>query len=213
MESIRVFIVDDHPLMRSALEMAIEAARDMQAAGEAPTGAEALELIPLIEPDVVLMDLMMPEVTGLAAIRALMSMLPNVRILVLTSLDKERDIIEAVRAGAHGYITKNAQRDELLEAIRTVHSGEAYLPTAIAAKLMDSFRSKNGEKERSVNLTDRQKEVLELIGQGYSNAHIAEALCIAEGTVRVHITHMMDILGFEHRRELVVYAVKQNMDG
>jgi len=78
---------------------------------------------------------------------------------------------------------------------------------------MDSFRSKNGEKERSVNLTDRQKEVLELIGQGYSNAHIAEALCIAEGTVRVHITHMMDILGFEHRRELVVYAVKQNMDG
>ena len=106
MESIRVFIVDDHPLMRSALEMAIEAARDMQAAGEAPTGAEALELIPLIEPDVVLMDLMMPEVTGLAAIRALMSMLPNVRILVLTSLDKERDIIEAVRAGAHGYIPK-----------------------------------------------------------------------------------------------------------
>lgn len=213
MEPIRVFIVDDHPLMRSALEMTIEAARDMQVAGEATNGAEALKMIPLAEPDVVLMDLKMPEVTGLAALRVLTNMLPDIRILVLTSLDKERDILEAVQAGAKGYITKNAQRDELLDAIRILHRGEAYLPTSIATKLVDSFKSpETGRKNRSDAITIRQKEVLHLVGQGFSNAQIADALHIAEGTVRVHIAHITAILGFEHRRELVVYAVKQNID-
>lgn len=213
MKPIRVFIVDDHPLMRSALDMAISAAEDMQIVGEASNGAKALNIIPSVEVDVVLMDLMMPQGSGLAAIRALKNENTDVRILVLTSLDKEKDIIEAVQAGAQGYITKNAQREQLLQAIRTVHAGEAYLPPQIAAKLMNVFREPAAMGGIPGSITARQREVLNLIGQGYSNQQISAALHIAEATVRVHIAHMMDILGFEHRRELVVYAVKQSKDG
>lgn len=215
MKIIRVFIVDDHPLMRNALEMAIEAASDMQIVGEAINGMEALHLIPQIESDVVLMDLMMPEMNGLEAIRALINLLPEIRILILSSLDKEADILQAVQLGALGFITKSAQRDELLQAIRTVDAGEAYLPPKIAAKLMNTVRESHSGKAHtggSEALTRRQKDVLALIGQGFTNQQIATKLNIADATVRVHISNMMDILGFEYRRELVVYAVKRHME-
>ncbi|MBC8333505.1 MAG: response regulator transcription factor [Anaerolineae bacterium] len=215
MKIIRVFIVDDHPLMRNALEMAIEAASDMQIVGEAINGMEALHLIPQIESDVVLMDLMMPEMNGLEAIRALINLLPEIRILILSSLDKEADILQAVQLGALGFITKSAQRDELLQAIRTVDAGEAYLPPKIAAKLMNTVRESHSGKANtggSEALTRRQKDVLALIGQGFTNQQIATKLNIADATVRVHISNMMDILGFEYRRELVVYAVKRHME-
>ena len=215
MKIIRVFIVDDHPLMRNALEMAIEAASDMQIVGEAINGMEALHLIPQIESDVVLMDLMMPEMNGLEAIRALINLLPEIRILILSSLDKEADILQAVQLGALGFITKSAQRDELLQAIRTVGAGEAYLPPKIAAKLMNTVRESHSGKAHtggSEALTRRQKDVLALIGQGFTNQQIATKLNIADATVRVHISNMMDILGFEYRRELVVYAVKRHME-
>ncbi|MBT3392020.1 MAG: response regulator transcription factor [Chloroflexi bacterium] len=214
MKTIRVFIVDDHPLMRNALEMAIEAAFDMKIAGEAINGKEALHLIPRVETDVVLMDLMMPEMTGLEAIQALTNLLPDIRILVLSSLDKEADILQAVQLGALGFITKNAQRDELLQAIRTVGAGEAYLPPKIAAKLMNTVRESHSGKAHSGSeaLTRRQRDVLALIGQGFTNQQIATTLHIADATVRVHISNMMDILGIEYRRELVVYAVRQHME-
>lgn len=215
MNAIRVFLVDDHPLMRNALEMAIEAAYDMQVVGEAANGAEALEMIPLINPDIVLMDLMMPEINGLVAIRALTKSHPEIRILVLSSVEKEAEIVEALQSGALGYVTKSAQRDELLQAIRTVWAGEAYLPPKIATKVINTVRNGGIEVDKpatSKPITVRQKDVLKLLGQGFSNKHIAEELHIAEATVRVHISHMMDTLGFDNRRELVVYAVKETIN-
>ena len=216
MKTIHVFIVDDHPLMRNALEMAIEAVFDMQIAGEAANGKEALRLIPLVETDVVLMDLMMPEMSGLETIRALISVFPEIRILVLSSVDKEAEILQAVQLGALGYVTKNAQRAELLQAIRTVNAGEAFMPPKIAAKLMHTVRVAHTGTEKRPEageaLTGRQKDVLALMGKGFTNQQIAEVLHIADATVRVHISNMMDILGIENRRELVVYAVRQQME-
>lgn len=216
MNPIRVFIVDDHPLMRNALEMAIEAAFDMQIAGEAANGKEALHLIPQVETDIVLMDLMMPEMNGLEATQALTRLLPEIRILILSSVDNEAEILQAVQLGALGYITKNTQRDELLQAIRTVNAGEAYMPPKIAAKLMNTVRVSHSEiaipKDVGEALTRRQKDVLALIGQGFTNQQIASKLNIADATVRVHISNMMDTLGSESRRELVVYAARQRME-
>lgn len=216
MKPARVFIVDDHPLMRNALEMAIDATSDMEIVGQAADGQEALRLIPLVEPDVILMDLMMPEIGGLDAIRALTFLQADPHILVLSSLEDEDTILQAVQMGALGYITKNAQRDELLRAIRKVSVGEAYMPPQIAAKLMRTVRSTQANESAAISteaLTARQKEVLALIGQGYSNKQIAATLHIAAATVRVHTSHIMDILGFAHRRELVVFAVKESMEG
>ena len=213
MKPIRIFIVDDHPLMRTALKMTIEAAADMCSAGEAANGAEALQLIPTAKPDVVLMDLMMPEMSGLEAIRALIQSQPGIRILVLSSLEKKAEILSAIQSGAMGYVTKNAQRDELLQAIRTVNAGAAHLSPKIAAQILSTMKGvQPGEgklPEIEAALTRRQKNVLDLMGQGYSNSQIAEVLHIAEATLRVHISNMMAILEFEHLRELVVYAVKQ----
>lgn len=216
MNPIRVFIVDDHPLMRNALEMAIEAAFDMQIAGEAANGKEALHLIPQVETDIVLMDLMMPEMNGLEATQALTRLLPEIRILILSSVDNEAEILQAVQLGAMGFITKNTQRDELLQAIRTVNAGEAYMPPKIAAKLMNTVRVSHAgtipPRGFGETLTGRQIDVLALIGQGFTNQQIASKLNIADATVRVHISNMMDTLRFESRRELVVYAARQRME-
>ena len=187
----------------------------MQVVGEAANGAEALELIPLIMPDVVLLDLIMPKISGLEVIRSLTVSHPEIRILVLSSVEKEAEIVEAVQSGALGYVTKSAQRDELLQAIRIVSAGDAYLPPKIATMVINNVRGGgNGESKLAgpEPITIRQKEVLKLLGQGYSNKQIAQALHIADATVRVHISNTMANLGFENRRELVVYAVKKTMD-
>ncbi|MBM3146026.1 MAG: response regulator transcription factor [Chloroflexi bacterium] len=216
MKPIRVFVVDDHPLMRNALEMTIEAAFDMQIVGQASNGKEALRLIPLVEPDIVLMDLMMPEMGGLEVIHVLSGSHPGIRTLVLSSLDWEDDILKAIQSGASGYITKSAQRDELLQAVRTVNAGEVYLPPKIAAKLISSIRESQPGRRRyrgsAESLTPRQAEVLDLLGQGFSDHQIAEALNIADATVRLHILHILNSFGFENRRELMVYAVEKRME-
>jgi DNA-binding NarL/FixJ family response regulator len=215
MKAIQVFIVDDHPLMRNSLEMAIEATFDMEIAGEAANGVAALRLIPLLKPDVVLMDLLMPEMSGLEAIHALVTAQPAIRILVLSSLDRETDILGALQSGAMGYVTKDAQRDELLQAIRRVHAGEVFMSPKVAAKIMRTFKKPHPQTQKPAGtaepLTCRQIDVLELLGQGCSNQQIADRLHIAPGTVRVHISHMLANLGLDHRHELVVYAVKKQL--
>ncbi len=217
MKKIKVFIVDDHPLMRNALEMAIEAAHDMEIIGEAASGVEALQLVPRVEPDVILMDLLMPEMGGLEVIDIMVKSKPDIRILVLSSLDRESEILEAMQSGAMGYIVKDAHREELLAAIRRIHAGECFMSPQVTAKIMRSFKGPgsqvNQPQKLEKNLTHRQKDVLRLLGQGCSNQQIADHLHIAPGTVRVHISNMLDSLGFDHRHELVVFAVKKQLEG
>ncbi len=213
MKKIRLLIVDDHPLMRRALQAAIETEPDMEVIGIAVNGVQAQAIISELQPDVVLMDLLMPGGNGLDAIASIHAEHPMVNILVVTSLEEQDKIVQAIRAGAQGYLTKAADTEELLDAIRSVDIGQSYLPPHIAAKLMNSVRAQPVEaaqgKKPIEELTRRELEVFGFLGQGLSNAKIGNALHISPSTVNVHIHNIMNKLGFDKRRELVVYAAQK----
>jgi len=213
MKSIQVLIVDDHPMMRRALTNAIEAEPDMEVIGTAVNGVQAQEMVRDLQPDVILMDLLMPGGNGLDAIAAICTEQPTVNILVVTSLEEQEKILQAVKIGAKGYLTKAADAEELLDAIRLVNQGQSYLPPHIVAKLMTSVRDMSKEAQGDPDpvdiLTQRELEVFGLLGQGLSNAEIGEALHVSSGTINVHIHNIMNKLGFDKRRELVTYAAQQ----
>lgn len=221
MDRIRVLIVDDHPLMREALCAAVRAETDMEVAGEAAGGREAVEQARALQPDVTVMDLLMPDMDGLQAIAAIREENPEALILALTSSTEESKVLAAVQAGALGYLLKDAQHNELIEAIRQVSQGEPHLPPRVALKLIHSVRREPpdtppppGEPapDRPIErLTPRQTEVLDLLGQGLSNSEIAEALYVSEATVRSHIYHIVGKLGLAGRSQAVAYAVRQRM--
>lgn len=222
MDSIRVLVVDDHPLMREALCAAIGAEPDMEVAGEAASGQQAVAQSRALQPDVTVMDLLMPGMDGVEAIAAIREENPEALILALTSSTEESKVLAAVQAGALGYLLKDAQRGELVEAIRQVSQGNPHLPPQVALKLMNSVRrpqpdpARPGEPagDRPIErLTPRQEEVLELLGQGLSNAEIAEALVVTEATVRSHIYHILGRLGLESRGQAIAYAARQEGEG
>lgn len=214
MDQIKILIVDDHPLMRDAVRAAVEDEEDMVVIGEAENGAQALEQVKALLPDVIILDLYMPLKDGLSTIAEITESYPDVHILTLTSASEQDKILAAVHAGAQGYVTKDIKRSDLLQAIRTVSQGESYLPPHVAAKLLHGLRrqpsttsqSDQGEGEP---LTGREKEVLEMVGRGLSNSQIAEELFISVGTVRTHIHHLLQKLGLENRGQLIVYALRQ----
>jgi DNA-binding NarL/FixJ family response regulator len=211
----KVLIVDDHPLMRNALEASINIAPDMEVVAEATTGLDALALVPAHKPDIILMDLMMPKMDGFEAISALCEIDPDCRILVLSSATEETKIVRAIQSGAMGYITKNAHRDELVKAIRSVAAGETYLPPKVATKLINRFRTPTaGKKDREktiLPLSDRENEVFDLLGQGISNLKIAETLFISKSTVRVHLRNIIIKRGYRDRHEAVMAAVEERL--
>ncbi len=221
MKQIRVLVVDDHPLMREALCAAIEAEADLAVAGEAGGGRAAVEQARALQPDVIVMDLLMPQMDGLEAIAAIRAEFPQARILALTSSTEESKVLAAVQAGTLGYLLKDAHRDELLQAIREVSRGNAYLPSQVALKLMHSVRESQPDASpppdespghRSMErLTPRQREVLNLLGQGLSNREIAERLVVSEATVRSHIYSILGRLGLESRSQAVAYAAHQRV--
>lgn len=219
MGKIRVLVVDDHPLMREALRAAIEAEADMEVVGEAANGREAVDQARALQPDVIVMDLLMPGVNGLEAIAAIRAEFPEALILALTSSTEESKVLAAVQAGALGYLLKDARREELLQAIREVSQGNAYLSPQVALKLVHSVRQPRPDTPppprepaggpSTQRLTARQKEVLNLLGQGLSNQEIAETLVVSEATVRSHIYHILGKLGVGSRSQAVAYAVRQ----
>lgn len=216
MDKIRVLVVDDHPLMREALCAAIRAEADMEVAGEAGGGREAVEQAQSLQPDVIVMDLLMPRMDGLEAIAAIRDEIPKVLILALTSSTEESKVLAAVQAGALGYLSKDADREELIEAIREVSRGNAYLPPQVALKLMHSVRRPQPDPlppgDRPIErLTPRQEEVLDLLGQGFSNAEMAETLSVTEATVRSHIYNILGRLGLESRDQAIAYASRQRI--
>ncbi|HSQ39338.1 MAG TPA: response regulator transcription factor [Anaerolineales bacterium] len=210
MDRIRVLIVDDHPMMREALKTALEEESDMEVVDEAANGLEAIALANLHHPDVIMMDLLMPDMNGLEAITHLVEADANIKILVVTSLEDEEKVTAAIQAGALGYFPKTAPRAFLLEAIRKVADGVPYLPAGIAKKLFSGLRNMKtavpGRSAVDEPLTARQEEILALLGEGHSDQAIGQALHLSEATVRSHVHRVLQRLGLKSRAQMVAYA-------
>jgi len=198
-----ILSADDHPLIRSGLEAVISAESDLQMVGEAANGEEAVELYRKHRPDVVLMDLRMPIMDGLTAIRAILGEFPDAKIIALTTYEGDEDIHRALAAGARGYLLKDMMRSELLNVIRTVRDGRRSIPPAIAARL--------AEYVPRVELTPRESEVLALMGKGFSNPEIANLLGRTESTMKVHVSNILQKLGATDRTEAVTVAIQRGI--
>lgn len=208
MESIRILVADDHLLFRDGLRALIDSAPDCELAGEASTGAEAVNLAAELQPDVILMDVRMPGLDGIQATRQIVRTSPHIGILVLTMLEDDNSVFTAMRAGARGYLLKGASHDEVLRAIRAVAGGQAIFSPAIAARMMEFFNTMRPAKVPDVfpELTDREREVLGLIAQGSNNSEIARELVISPKTVRNHITNILSKLQVADRAEAIIKA-------
>jgi two-component system, NarL family, response regulator LiaR len=201
-----VLVVDDHSVVREGLRTFLQLQDGIEVAGEAADGEEAVREAERLRPDVVLMDLVMPRLDGIAAMRELRERAPATRVVVLTSfLDDER-LLPAIRAGAAGYLLKNVQPRELARAVRLAAEGEALIDPAVAARLVDSLVEDRGDEKPE--LTPREQEVLDLIGRGYANKRIARELGIAEKTVKTHVGHVLAKLGVSDRTQAALYAAR-----
>lgn len=201
--TIRVLIADDHAIFRQGLATIINRDPEMQVIAQAENGEQAIALFEEHQPDVTLMDLRMPEVEGVAAISAICAIAKSARIIVLTTYDSDEDIYRGLQAGAKGYLLKETEPDELLNAIHTVHRGQQYIPPDVGAKLAQ--RLSNPE------LSERELEVLRSLAQGMSNADIATALSIGEGTVKSHVNRILNKLDVSDRTQAVIVAVKRGI--
>ncbi len=204
--TIRILIVEDQRIVREGLRAVLEDEDEIVIVGEAANGQEAINLFTQLQPDVVLMDLQMPLIDGPEATRRIRALSPDARILVLTTYATDEFIFKALRAGAQGYLLKDASTNELLGAIRSVHAGQTLLAPAVAARLVVGV-SAGGQE----SLTPRELEVLTLIGQGRSNGEIAAMLAIAPRTAKVHVQNILSKLGATNRTEAVSLAVKQRL--
>jgi len=212
---IRILLVDDHAVVRSGLRMLLNAKSGLTVVGDAADGDEAIRLAAELKPDVVLMDLSMPHGRdGLSATAELKKRLPDTSVLVLSMHDDDEYLFRAIHAGASGYVLKSAPHEELLSAIESVYSGNAYLYPTATKRLMNEYmeRIKHGDNSDSYeSLSDREKQVLGWIAKGYSNKEIAENLIISVKTVETHKSHVMEKLGLRTRPDLVKYALKKGL--
>ena len=199
---IRLAVVDDHVIVCNGLEQLLATTDDIELVGMAANGLEALDLVAELQPDVVLMDLSMPEMDGVEATRRIVAAHPNVRVLVLTSFSDQSRIMEALRAGAEGYLLKHSEPDEIAAAVRAVHEGGSPLDPKAARVLLDSRRT----SADSDTLTDREREVLLLVRGGLANKQIARKLGISERTVKAHLTNVFQRLGVTDRTQAALWA-------
>jgi DNA-binding NarL/FixJ family response regulator len=207
-DPIRVLIADDHPVFRDGLRGLVERSVDLELAGEAENGAEAVSLAASARPAIVLMDLRMPEMSGIEATRRILETDPSIGVLILTMSEDDESLFAAMRAGARGYIPKDADSMELLQAIRAAAVGEAIFGASIARRMMDFFASPRGPREADPfpELTEREHEILELIAQGRPNAQIAARLGITDKTVRNHVANVFSKLRVADRAQAIVRA-------
>jgi DNA-binding NarL/FixJ family response regulator len=237
---IRVLVADDQALIRRGMTLMLSVEPDIEVVGQASDGLEAVEMAERLRPDVVLMDLHMPRKGGVAATREITLSLPHTHVLVLTTLDAEETVFDAVRAGAHAYLLKDASEDEVLETVRAMHRGESRLTPQIARKVMDQFRRlaspfgaalagatgdgsmapgdvPSAAQAKSANfaaetLSDKEEKILSLIAEGKSNKQIAAAVFLAEGTVKNYVSRIMEKLHANTRTELAVMRLRQRSD-
>lgn len=206
-QPIRVLVVDDHAIVRRGVRALLATESDIRVVGEAQNGQEAIDLTDRTAPDVILMDLVMPVMDGLQAIRQILSRWPQVRILVLTSFTGVDKIMPAIKAGALGYLLKDSGPEELVRAIREVFAGNAALHPAIARQLLGQV----GELQEQDLLTDREREVLRLIALGRCNQEIAAELVVSEATIRSYVSHIVAKLGLADRTQAALYALRTGL--
>ncbi|MEJ7842896.1 MAG: response regulator transcription factor [Rubrobacter sp.] len=212
MDSLRILMADDHPLFRSGLRALLGAVSDTAVVGEATTGEEAVALAAELQPDVIVMDLQMPGVSGIDATRRILDTSPHTGVLVVTMFEDDYSVFAAMRAGAKGYMLKDADEEDILHAIRAVGRGEAIFSPAVARRVIDFFTGARSEVERAVpkrafpELTHREGEVLDFIAQGHSNPEIAERLYLSPKTVRNHISNIFAKLQVVDRAQAIVRA-------
>jgi two-component system, NarL family, response regulator LiaR len=213
-KAIRVLLVDDHAVVREGLRTFLELQEGIEVAGEAGNGVEALEQAELLRPDVILMDLVMPKLDGVGAMRRLRTERPEARVVVLTSFLEDERLLPAMQAGAAGYLLKNTEPSELARAIRAAHAGEAIIDPTVAGRLVRALADRPcrrlADEER---LTRREQEVLELIVGGRSNKRIALELGISEKTVKTHVGHVLAKLGVTDRTQAALLAVRDGLVG
>ncbi len=204
---IRVLIADDHTIVRSGVRLLLEGEADIEVVGEALNGQEALGLAEKMQPDVILMDVSMPELDGLEATRRIKAKWPEIQVLMLTMHRSDEYFFEALKAGASGYILKAADTEELVNAVRVIAQGEVFLHPTMAKKLLNDYlrRLESADQAESL-LSDREQEIMRLLVEGYSNKEIAARLVISLSTVHTHRNNLMRKLGLSNQRELVQYA-------
>jgi two-component system, NarL family, response regulator LiaR len=214
---IKVLIVDDHQVVRQGLRTFLELHDDLEVVGEAADGAEGVTMALALEPDVVLMDLMMPTLDGIAATEQITLSGSLSKVIALTSFAGDEQVIPAIQAGASSYLLKDVSPDDLVEAIRAAHRGEPRLHPDVARKLMQAARGKPTELEKTVpegpaeDLTERELEVIRLVAQGRSNHEIAQAFVISEKTVKTHVSHILNKLGLNDRTQLAIFALRHGL--
>jgi len=209
---IRVLVVDDHAVVREGLRTFLELQDGIAVIGEAGDGEEAVRQAEALKPDVIVMDLVMPRLDGVGAMRELRRRLPTARVIVLTSFVEDERLLPAIQAGAAGYLLKNVAPPELARAVRAAHAGEALIDPVVAARLVDAIAQPPGEPAPE-RLTAREQEVLALIARGFSNKRIALELGIAEKTVKTHVGHVLAKLGVSDRTQAAVHAVRIGLRG
>ena len=205
-QPVRLLIVDDHPVVRDGLRGMFEGEEGFEVVAEATNGADAISKARAHDPDVVLMDLRMPEMDGVSAIRQMTDLGIAARVLVLTTFDTDSDVLPAIEAGATGYLLKDAPRDELLRAVRSAAAGEAVLSPSVAARLLDQVRQPAKE-----TVSQRELEVLQLIASGATNREVAERLFVSEATVKTHLLHIYAKLGVNDRAAAVGAAFEKGL--
>jgi two-component system NarL family response regulator len=213
-DAIRVLICDDHALFRRGLIMVLESEDGIEVVAEAEDGEEAIRKAEEAAPDVVLMDVRMPRMSGIEATRAIAEAVPTAKILMLTVSDEEEDLYEAVKAGATGYLLKEISIEEVANAIRAVVTGQSLISPSMASKLLSEFNNLAKQAQQKViapKLTDRELQVLKLVAQGMSNREAAETLFISENTVKNHVRNILEKLHLHSRMEAVVYAVREKL--
>ena len=205
---IRVLLADDHAVLRHGLHLILKEAADLTVVGEAANGEEAVQLALELEPDVVLMDVGMPGLDGIQATQRIRAVRPDIQVLVLTISDRDKDLIQAVKAGARGYLLKSAESSQVVDAIRRIAAGETILPPTLISRVLDELAN---PAPAPLVLTGREQEILKLIAQGLGNKKIASKLHISENTVKTHVRHVLEKLNLSNRAEAAAYAVRTGL--
>ena len=214
MDSIKILIVDDHAVVRDGLAVMLGRQQDFAVVGEAQNGRQAVERTRELGPDVILMDLRMPEMDGVEAMRQIKAEDPEIKFIVLTTYDTDEYIFDAIEAGAKGYLLKDASREDLFKAVRSVHQGESLIQPGVVSRLLDRFAQlsrRGSQADQPQPLSERELEVLRLMAQGAANKQIAAGLSISESTVKTHVTNIFQKLEVGHRTEAVTKAMSKGI--